>query len=371
MQEGRYAPLVSQAEITGKVHPDLRDFAHRKYMAGQTEYMQRAYAASDHKENFAIMPGELLVGYKKRNTHSRTHEIGFSSVALMEYGETPEGKMRKMYFLGVAKGEYQPDGDSMFNQDPMDHGLGSLRSGSITVNNNSPQDFNAGDILCWRLPPTPGGDPRTQGMGGVGRSLDTGLNPRVSYNRTGTPFGKPLIQLERFDATDFSFQLAGAYALFDKPSTQGGIKDLGPEVLFGDKTNLTSLQEEALGWKWGLLMIGALMRPGQDGEDFFQTAIDQAKVGELPGPNQDDFLNRCFLRNVMPGSNTRTIGAFGNFSNLKVGQFKFYQDHLFHMLAGGVAGAWHSKASRIVGKAMSSGKSTKSFDLMVSHFKVF
>lgn len=372
MLVGRYSPLVSQAEITGKAHPDLHEFAHRKAMSGDTQYLEKAYPGGDHKEDYAIMPGELVIGRKKRAGHgsynSRTFEAGFSSVARLNYGEyhSTEGLMRDFYFMGVAKGEYQPDGDSLFNTDPMDHGFGFLRAGSISINNNSPQDIHAGDIIGWRVPPTPGGDPRSQGNGGVARSLDTGLNPRVSYNRTGTPYGKPLIQIERFDPTDFSFQLAGAYALFDKPAAQGGINDLGPEVLFGDKTNLSSLQEEALGWKWSLVLMHQLAT----GQPSWNDAVAAVKANAKLGGDVRAFINNCFLRNVMPGENTPAINAVSNnYSNLKVGQVAFYRDNLFHMLCGSIAGAWYSKASRIIGKAMSHAKSTQTLDIMVSHFK--
>jgi len=372
MLSARYSPLVSQAEITGKAQPDLWEFARRKAQSGDAQYMERAYAGDD----FSIMPGELVIGHRKRvghaSFHARSQEAGFSSVAGMNYGDagSVEGLMRSFYFLGVAKGEYQHGGDNLYGTDPMDHGFGFLRAGSMSINNNSPQDIYAGDPIAWRLPPVRGGDPRTQGSASSGRTLDTGLNPRVSYNRTGTPYGKPLVQIERFDPSDFSFQLAGAYALFDKPSAQGGVSDLGCAALFSDKSNLSSLQEEALGYKCGLLMSYARARDvtDRDGEAWARNS-GILTDGELSAEARN-ILNALFLRNVTPGENTAAIGNLqADYTKLKVGEYKFYADHLFDMLCGAIAGGWHTKASRVIGKAMGNAKSTQTLDIMVSHFK--
>ena len=369
MLSARYSPLISQAEITGKAQPDLWSFARRQGVSDDP--MCKAYPGGDHKENLAIMPGELVVGYRKRrgNTsfHGRSQEAGFSSVAGLPQADhqSIESFMRDLYFMGVAKTEYQYGGESLFGTDPMDHGFGFLRSGSISVNNNSGEDIYAGDILGWKVPNFRNGAPRTQGNNQP-LSLDTGLNPRYSNNRTGTPYGKQLIEIERFDPSDFSFQLAGSYALFDLPASQGGIQDLGPEELFSDKKMLSSLQEEALGWQYGLLMAYArgLTATGGDGKKWFED-----NAGDRLSDEGREVLNAMFLRNVEPGQNGMAIADFGDFNNPR-NTYKFYADHMFDMLCGAVAGGWYAKASRVVGKAMGNAKNTQTLDAMFSHFKV-
>ena len=373
MLSARYSPLISQAEITGKAQPDLWSFNHRQAHSGDSMYIDKSYTGDD----MSIMPGELVIGYRKRvghaSFHGRSQECGFSSVAKLDYSghETPESLMRDFYFMGVAKTEYQYGGESLFGTDPMDHGFGFLRAGSMSIVNNSAQDVYAGDILAWRLPAFKGaGDPRSQGNGGHGRSLDTGLNPRLSRNRTGTPYGKPLVQIERFDPTDFSFQLAGAYALFRKPASQGGVSDLGPNELFETKKNLSSLQEEALGWKWGLLMAYARGKDAEvagSGKAFMEREMANKELSATAL----NILDSMFLRNVAPGQNMTEIGKIRvEYDSLRPGSYEFYADHLFDMLCGGVAGGWYAKASRVIGKAMGNAKSSQTLDVMFSHFKV-
>jgi len=369
MLSARYSPLISQAEITGKGQPDLWSFNQRRLNSGDSMTLKDSYPGGDRDENLAIMPGELVVGFRKQAAHNsfhgRSQEAGFTSAAGLYYGDkSAEALMRDMYFMGVAKTEYQYGGDSLFGTDPMDHGFGFLRAGSMSVNNNSNDDVCAGDILAWRLPPTRNGDPGTQGMYAPS-SIDSGLNPRHSNNRTGTPYGKPLIQIERFDPSDFSFQLAGSYSLFDKPASQGGVSDLGLKDMFGDKRKqLSSLQEEALGWKCGLLMVVARARA--DGDNFIKdiNLVD----GKLSADGRS-ILDAVFLRNAPPGMNQAAIGNT-NYSALQPGNYDFYADHLFDMLCGAVAGGWYAKTSRIVGKAMGNAKSGQTLDVMFSHFKV-
>lgn len=379
MLQARYSPIVSQAEITGKAQPDLIAFNQRKQNAGDARTLAESYPGGDQDGNLYIMPGELVVGQRKRHAlgtyHGRPGETGFSSVAGLYYGDkSPEALMREYYFLGVAKTEFQYNGETLFGTDPMDHGFGFLRAGSVSINNNHNEDIYAGDILAWRFPPTRAGDPGTQGSGRLGTSIDTGLNPRASLNRAGTPFTKPLVQVHKFDPSDFSFQLAGAYECFNTNSARGGISDLTPKDLLDPlkRSKLTSLQEEALGWAFGLLMVACrAMDVAQPGSG--QTAWNRwTDNGKLTAAGRD-VLNAIFLRNVIPGQNQRAITDFrgdGNLSGLPKDSYEYYADNCLYMICAGVAGGWYAKASRIIGKASSNAKPTQTLDIMVSHFKV-
>lgn len=377
MFNARYSPVAVQAEITGKMQPDLWSFAQRKATAGDSETRKLSYSGIEQDGNLSIMPGELVVGRKEKNSMGRTHgsppETGFSSLAGLYYGgKDKEAFMRDFYLLGVAKGEYQYGGDNLFGTQPMDHGIGFLRSGSISVNNNSPDDICAGDLVAWDFPDFPSGKPRDQGLGNGVQPVDNGLNPRASLNRTGTPYGKPLVRVQRFDPTDFSFQLAGAHNLFDKSKSQGGIKDLTLADLMNENRNLSTLQEEALGWAFGLLIIGSraveTAANRQEAETWLRERLtDGGSINDLGRT----YLNSVFLRNTNPGSNINAINAVSNsYAKLSKNSYAYMADNVFNILCGGIAGAWYAKASRIIGKAMGNSKSTQMLDLMVSHFKL-
>lgn len=377
MLQARYSPIVSQAEITGKAQPDLIAFNQRKQNAGDARTLAQSYPGGDQDGNLYIMPGELVVGQRKRHAlgtyHGRPGETGFSSVAGLYYGDkSPEALMREYYFLGVAKTEFQYNGETLFGTDPMDHGFGFLRAGSVSINNNHNEDIYAGDILAWRFPPTRAGDPGTQGSGRLGTTIDTGLNPRASLNRAGTPFTKPLVQVHKFDPSDFSFQLAGAYECFRTPVGQMGIQGLSPKDLLDPlkRSKLTSLQEEALGWAYGLLMVACRANPNQvEGQANWSQWTGNGTTLTAEGLAA---LDRIFLRNVIPGQNIPVIQAIngGNLSNLDKTSYNYYADNCLYMICAGVAGGWYAKASRIIGKASSNAKPTQTLDIMVSHFKV-
>lgn len=377
MFQSRYSPVAVQAEITGKMQPDLHSFKQRKALSGNSECRRLTYDGMDSDGNLSIMPGELVVGRRLKNGTGRSYgspqETGFSSVAGLYHGnKSIERLNREHYLLGAAKGEYQYQGDNLFGTAPMDHGIGFLRGGSFTINNNSWVDFNAGDLVAWTFP-NYGGNPRDQGMGNGARDVDNGLNPRASANRAGTPIGKPLIQVEKFDPSDFSFQLAGAHQLYTTPGSQGGVSDVSIFDLEKEDRNMSTLAEEALGWAAACILIAsrgvefANPNPGA-GKVFYDDMID--REGKITDAGKR-FLNSVFLRNTIPGSNNNAVGNFTNdYRGLAPNSYEYLVDNMFNLFCGALSGAWNAKASRIIGKAMGNSKSTQMLDLMFSHFKV-
>ena len=358
MLNGRYQPIVSQAEITGKGHPDLFSFRERARGEGP-------YPGGTVDQNLWIVPGELLLCRRNaRNTFGKTSQLAFSSAnGLRVDPNNPEAAMRELCFVGFAKAEYEYGGENLFGTDPLDHGFAFLYSGSITTVNTGSQDLFAFDTLCWRLPPTAGGDPRSQNSGGP-RVMDTGLNA-LSNNtrRIGVPQGKALFQIERFDPCDFSFQVAGCFQLFDKPKAVGGVKNLQFSDFFNKNTrDLTPLQEEAFAYSRGLLMVAAMgsANPQQTAESY--------GLFDPNGLSADGIrkLGQIFGRNVFPGSNNGNIPQdvperlSGNVAN----DFNYVKDHIFDLLLGGLAGSIEAKKSRIVGTAISSAKINQSIDIM-------
>lgn len=367
MLSARYAPVAVQAEITGKGQPDLQEFNHRKATAGDTYTAQKSYPLGDGDVNLSIMPGELLVARRTYKTGiAGQGEAVFSSVAGMYCETSVEALMRQHYFAGVAKSEYQLGGDNLFGTDPMDHGIGFLRAGSMSTLNACAEDVHAGDLLAWRFPESANlPDPRSRGADRAIGGPDNGLNPRKIRRMQGIPLGKPLIQIEKFNPADFSFQLAGAHALFNKPAAQGGIQDLGTKDLMDPHKKISPLQEEALGWSRGLLAIvaTAMEHLEKDKGVAFAKATGLMET-ELTSTGQE-ILNAIFLRNTVPGTNNGAI----NQVNIKT-PFGQIQDHCLSILCGAIGGAWHAKASRIIGKSMGNAKAGQTLDVMFSHFKI-
>lgn len=360
MLNARYNPLVSQAEITGKAQPDLHSLRQRAYTQGR-----QAYDGGSIDANLAIMPGELLVARKNcRNTSGafgRFNQCGFTSMAGITIDDkNPEELMRDLTFLGVAKSEYQYGGENLFGTDPMDHGFGFLISGSITIINTGRYDIHAFDQLCIRAPPYPQGDPRSQGTPGS-YSIDTGLNPLRPMNRVGTPNGKPLLMVERYDPCDFTFQIAGSFELIRKTKANGGIVGITFKDFFNRNNDasrkLTSAQEEAFGYVYGLLTVARIANNNVDYIDFATGGITAEGI---------TFLKDVYGRNVFPGSNpgkedNRQGDLNGN--DLRIEQF--LKDHVFDLLCGGIGGSMAAKEARKIGTAIGSAKPGQSLDVMI------
>jgi hypothetical protein len=359
MLNARYNPLVSQAEITGKAQPDLHSLRQRAYTQGR-----QAYEGGSIDANLAIMPGELLVARKNcRNTsgaYGRFNQCGFTSVAgITTDDKNPEELMRDLTFLGVAKSEYQYGGENLFGTDPLDHGFGYLISGSITIINTGTQDIHAFDQLAIRVPPYPQGDPRSQGTPGS-YAIDTGLNPLRPVNRIGTPNGKPLFMIERFDPCDFTFQVAGSFELIKKTKANGGIEGITFQDFFNRNNDasrkLSSAQEEAFGYVYGLLTVARIANP---------TIKYIKKNGKVTAAGVA-FLKDVYGRNVFPGSNpgfedNRAGNLLGKSKEIE----KFLKDHIFDLLCGSIGGSIAAKNARRIGTAIGSAKPGQSLDAMI------
>lgn len=360
MLSNRYSTIVSQSEITGKAQPDLHSLRLRGNTSGRV-----AFEGGTIPTNLSIMPGELLVARRNcRNTagaYGRTMQCGFSSVAGITIDDkNPEELMRELIFLGVAKSEYQYEGDSMFGTDSMDHGIGYLISGSISINNWGNEDIHAFDPIGIRLPPYLQGDPRSQGGNSGRNTIDTGLNPVKHYNRIGTPNGKQLMMIEKFDPCDFSFQIAGSFELINRTKSQGGIKGITNEEFFVRSDDMIrkmdTAQEEAFGYIWGFLTVASIANPNVD----YGVGTGTITVEGL------QFLRALFGRNVFPGSNPGfEVDRAGDLNGSAADKRRYFQDHVFDLVCGGVAGSMATKRSRLIGTAISSAKPGQTLDVMI------
>jgi hypothetical protein len=374
MDEGGYFPAPMEGVIMAKGFPDLAliEKCHKSRRDGVSK--RTVFPGSEDKQNFAIKPHELFIGYKNQNnnySNDRSAVLGVTAVPGLEFTDTdPEVLMSKFVFFGVPSDEWYYQGESMYNTDSLDHGFGLIIHGKCTINNTWHSDITAADYVAWRLPPTQSGDPGTKKTD-MRRTIDNGLNPMINRNRAGTPFGKPVWQLEKYDPLDFTFQLSGTFWALDKTMDAGGILDMSKTDYDTNKNNYTMVQQEAFCWAYGIrsLMLHTMITIKESGflgltqgnvDDTFVNAQKNA-LGLVDGKLNNSLvqiLRRVFRDNCIPGSEVSYNGNTSSATEIL--------DNTMSMLTGGTCIAMMSKMSRIIGKAVSSAGPGKSLDVVLT-----
>lgn len=307
----RYRVVSAQGEISGQAYLDPREMATRKRDAATNAV--NTYGGYD-KNNLSLKTGELMIG-RRTAPPMKNAQLGYSSMNAFNFEgfHTDEQIMRAHKFIGVVKTDEELE-ENNYGQLPGSEGAAVLLAGSYTITNNNSQGqtIPAGGILAWQIPPS----------GLTRRHFDVNQAGVRMYKGEpmGTPYTKALIEVVPFDPSDFSMQLEGAAVLFGIPKAQGGVSDATLEDFQNSQRKAptdrpwTTLQEEALGWKFGL------------------------------------------------------IGLLGNRSNDELRELM--RNPAIQTLCQAITGAWYAKASRIIGKAMSGGKVGASIDAMIGIFKV-
>ena len=415
--EGRYAPAPQQGGINQAVFPDQYEFMQRKQNSADGYLVRESYPGANENNNLVIKAGEPLLSERGRHTSGRNSELVFSSQAGIYWGEeaNDEALMRKYRFVGIATSDCDvPGGDSMYGSAALDHGFSCVKAGTESVNYNishpGARDIFAGDLIAWTFSSTGRKGASTPGST-PGHDLDNGRNPIRSQNTYGTPLTKPVVELVPFDPFDFNPQLMASFELFSKTKTNGGISDIIPADLTDTRKNLSSLQEEALGFRDGVHGIGlAYMRYVADNfankyiMDILTkaTAAFDANTGDADAKkaafdrelirlaratpffnyfstefkNSEktrlDALDAVFLRHSAKGDAAAQFMKDFPKSYQKydpADPAPFLMDKSLDLITGGIVGSFMAKASRIVGVAMHGCKRKQTFDLMISHFK--
>lgn len=391
MDRGRRSTVVAQAEVTGKGLPDTHSLRQRANTGNRP-----AYPNGTVKENLMLMPGEIALATRTCRgspaSSNRTHQPCWTSWNgyLLDEDSSPEAMMRKIRVVGIVKTEYEWGGEGMYGTDPMDHGFGLSLHGSYTIINTGLDDITPGDILAIRPPPTENGDPRSQGPQGGrggGSAVDTRLNPLRNRPRIGTPQGKLESVIERYDPCNFSWQVAGCHAIFDRPKVSGGLKGYGLSDFFlrsNDETrNMSTLVEEAFGYSRSILAIVAKgyemfrLNAGASQAEAQAAAAVYANSFGLFGteltPDGLRMLNAIFGRNTFPGKNPdfenrprpATLSAAVSLED----KYEYVTDHIFCLLNGAIGGSMAAKRARIIGTANGSAKPNGSLDVSFNIFK--
>ena len=360
-----------EAPIMGTAFPDI-DMMERCHKARRDGMkLAASYGGSEDKNNFAIMPPEVMIGKKDQKanyTNDTSAELGVTAVPGLWYGEGDiEIIMRQYYFIGVPTDEWYYHGENMYNTDSLDHGIGVLKSGKITIKNTYCADISAGDWIAWRFPRTRDGDPGTQNAGNKNgrRTLDNGLNPRKTSTRNrNAPFEKPRVEIEKFNPLDFSFQLSGVFWTLTRTVEKGGIMDMKMQDYLDTPNRFSTIQQEAFNWATGLRTIAVI---NDDPANQEQLSLELGLYGAKEGITDDalTFLKDVFRRNTVPGQNENIAYITGSWGNNNDTKLDYLKDNVLTMLTKGISGNIMSKLSRVIGKAASSAGPGKSLDILL------
>lgn len=329
---GSYQPYPTQCEVTVKGAVDMHEVGRRKRNGLNNAVGAKRYPGAEMDHNFAVMPGEILIG-RKGNVATSSYGGGMlepctSSASGLVVEGSLEKAMRNMYFVGVAKTpDLGPDRDFFGNQGN-DDGFAAVRAGTFSIKNNNTSrlDIFAGDLVAWTLPPMGGMDEYTNGP-----YVDNGHNS-VEQNMVSAPLDKPLYQTIPFNPNDFSSQMDAIMAEMEELAGEP-IANYQPN---GNKP-LTTLQEEC----------GA-----------FLLALDGITRVISPGPipnliNADNTFNKAVIESLKE----RMQAAKNSEDQVK--------KNFFHNMVRFATGTYHSAASRVIGTALTSAKPGQPMEILL------
>lgn len=386
--QARYTPVAIQGEITGKFFPDYDELDERRANSKNASALKTSYPGGGNDDNLAIMPGEPVFGLKDRRAEflqsGEPSEMGLSSVAGLNYGvygNNREATERDYYFIGVSKTELR-----IGSNDVLEHGGACLKAGLMSVENSGPLTIYAGSLIGWRFPLIPT-DPNYKGNSSQMGSV-------VYGNRGGTPNTKFRPELVPFDYTDYQSNLGAAFMAMKKTSNSvdgiRGVSDLPIEALFQsfgaeDSNGLSPLQEEAMGYKFGL--VGVVLR-GIDylknnsdlleGNEFSGASIAQAlglwNTGDM-SEQLSGLIGHILGPNLPTNTPEREALDFPNDfdpmgpSDTPEDRYQKLSYMLMTILLGGASASWYIKTSKILGKAANTAAPSDTLDVIFGHFK--
>ncbi len=293
------------------------------------------------------------------------------------------------------------------------HGYGMVMAGTHSVVNNGPRTFYPGVLIAWRFPPAP----FKSYSNANGNETEFNGGSAININaRHGEPPTQWTPQYVPFDPTDFSSQVAAAFASITTSSAfdQDGISDMpytkALPHLMGDTgcRPWSNIQDEAISYKYGLAapgltMVETLLRRGElqpgpgagNGNAIVahqQAAAIADKIGLFDTDDSKQDVLREFLADFMLQhiSYTDTAGkeALDRFEEAngghdvrkvassvpdKTGDTTYYASlraHGVDILLQGITSSWHSKTSKIVGRATNTAATKDTLDALWGHFKL-
>lgn len=405
MLQGLQNPCQEVGVITGKFVHDDELYEECVRNASNAAVAIYCYPGGGQPINHDVFAGYTLLGMKNVSIpESDVFEIGLASAAGICWDNycSQRDMESNFYWLGISNGEARKSAplDST-TRDPV--GVGTHKAGTKSIINNSWRTIYAGDRICWRFPRAPF-HPKA-GVRSGGDNQFNGGDPVNYLARQGDPPTQFRWEYEAYDPTDFSVQMAAAFAALSYDKGDGGVKDLpyqnalpwaaaGPGV---KDRPWSSIQEEALAYRYGfwgigLTLIGTLQKANIIAKDMTPDQIAK-EIGlfDSKGANKQvvidgiadillDKISACdpareaaenrFVETTMTKlHDARQYSAApellgqGNdhfFANLRA--------HAFDMVAIGITSALEAKRSQIVGMAMNSAAPADTMHVLFGHF---
>lgn len=358
------------------------------------------YPGGSQDINHDVMPGMLLLGLRgSRNTDVMDGQpnekciAGVAGLAWEDYKST-RNMEDQFYFVGVAATEYRVSRPMDSTTYDPDHGLATIRAGTVSVINNGNHVVYPNQWLQWRLPQTT-------------NHHDVNVNARQ-----GTPPSQIGPELVPFDYTDFNIQMADAFVrMQNNKGPQGGIQDrpLGDFFeRFGaeDSRVLSCADETALAlrsWIGGTVMRGVevlarvgyitindVLDPATEGDAATGTEKLASAIGLTSDKDQNTLLKivaatlmrtlhahdplvqkemEIFQKNHLTAPETPADAA-SNPDTTSKAQFNRLVANLPEFGTAGITGCWYHQTQKIIGKTMNAAAVSDTTHLMLGHFCV-
>lgn len=409
MQQGLQNPIAGMGIVPTKGFLDFDFIARCQANAEDPRIAATCYPGGSTDQNHDAMPGDTSYGFKNvRNTYvaqGEPNELGFVSVAGLNWGQycSQREMEEQIYWQGVVTTESRLTNPLDSATGDPEHGYGMIKAGTVSVINNGHKTIYAGNLIAWQLPAAPF-HPRSGG-----RPFNDGSTINA-LARQGTPTGQFRPEYVPFDPTDFSVQLAAAFAAMVETSDNGGISDKGlvsafPSLNGYEEKPNTGIQDEAAAYKYAfagialsvvetLLRNGLLVAPaaqtagvspaeaqaaaGRIAQSIGLWSYDVAEQGILLEAMGDIFMEHIApidarrneavvrFRQGLPANVDAETFAMGE-PETPEHMYARLRYHTLEMLTQGITSSWHSKTSKIVARALNTAAPTETTHLLLGH----
>lgn len=301
-------PISRLGIIPGKAQPDWYQIRQGQANAEDPTLAGECYAGGSKEINHDIMPGDLSFGRKCVRNNAQApgepNEVGIVSLAGVWHPKTESHRsLEDQYYpQGVVVTECRVS-DPMGNpgaQDP-DSGYAMVKAGTISIINNGPHAFYAGQLIAYRFP----------SLYKEGYAME--IRQRA---RGGTIPGQIKPEVVPFDYTDSTIQLQGAIMGVSLTQDMGGVSDMDFAEFFApdgynleDAPTYSAETESAAALKYGVasIVLGALEH--LVGKGIVALNFDKATSTKLEAPSTHVDLDATQLEPLMQAASTY-LGVF-------------------------------------------------------------
>lgn len=394
MMQNLNNPISRLGIIPGKAQPDWYMIRQGQANAEDSNLAAQCYPGGGKEINHDIMPAQLSFGRKCVRNNAQApgepNELGVTSLAGVFHPEEESHRsLEDQYYpQGVVVTECRVS-DPMGNPgaaDP-DSGYALVKAGTISIVNNGPREFYAGQLICWRFPP----------LYKEGYAME--MRQRA---RGGTVPGQITPEVVPFDYTDSTMQLQGAILGVGQPHAMGGVSDMDFAEFFGSdgfnledaptysaetetaaalKFGTAAIVAGALEWlaKQGVISVhldgsGALsggtgVKSDAQAEAASRSAATYLGVFNTDARKPSEFqtmLGYIFKHDIDLTTPKDLVGRLHKDDTLDKRYGKLRQSG-GQFLSTFSHGAWNSKAGKVLGRSLSYAATSDTLHTMLGH----